>query len=267
MGNIVNMIARLVLLTFFSVGCVRGSCFKENITWLSTDIMDVVQPVAYPYLCQDLCAGTEECTAFTWTTNENPQFRSTCFIFSNTSNEISSAECISGPNSCTCSSEVACQGDEENILEIRPSVVTEGACQRICTETASCMYYTWHNANSFPSYTCILLSSCDESSVCSGCLSGPSECSSQLSSTCSFEISCQGDAENILEIIPGVVTEGACQKLCLESSSCGYYTWHDATSFPSYTCILLTSCDESSACSGCFSGPPECSSVEEGRGQ
>jgi len=177
------MMARLVFLALFSMGCVRGTCLTENMTWLSSDIMDVVQPVASPYLCQDLCGGTEECQAFTWTTEANMGIKSACFLFATTSNQTSCSDCLSGPRTCTCSSEVACQAEEENIVEIRPGVATEGQCQNICLETSSCMFYTWHDATSFPSYTCILLSSCDDSSVCSGCYSGPPECSSQLQPT------------------------------------------------------------------------------------
>jgi len=177
------MMARLVFLALFSMGCVRGTCLTENMTWLSSDIMDVVQPVASPYLCQDLCGGTEECQAFTWTTEANMGIKSACFLFATTSNQTSCSDCLSGPRTCTCSSEVACQAEEENIVEIRPGVATEGQCQNICLETSSCMFYTWHDATSFPSYTCILLSSCDDTSVCSGCYSGPPECSSQLRPT------------------------------------------------------------------------------------
>merc|ERR1711892_1174467 len=178
-----TMMARLVFLALFPMGCVRGTCLTENMTWLSSDIMDVVQPVASPYLCQDLCGGTEECQAFTWTTEANMGIKSACFLFATTSNQTSCSDCISGPRTCTCSSEVACQAEEENIVEIRPGVATEGQCQNICLETSSCMFYTWHDATSFPSYTCILLSSCDDTSVCSGCYSGPPECSSQLRPT------------------------------------------------------------------------------------
>merc|ERR1711892_1144006 len=124
------------------MGCVRGACLKENMTWLSSDIMDVLQPVASPYLCQELCAGTGECQSFTWTTESNLQIKSACVLFASPSTSTSCSACLSGPRTCTCSSEVACRGEEENIVDIRTGVVTEGQCQNICLETSSCMFYT-----------------------------------------------------------------------------------------------------------------------------
>ena len=180
------MVVRLALMLFFYMGCTRGTCLKEDITWLSTDIMDVVEPVSTPYLCQGLCGDMESCSAFTWTTENNTQLKWSCFLFGSISNRTSCKECVSGPPSCTCSLEGACYGDEDNILDIIPAVQVEGECQDMCSETPSCMFYTWHDATSFPSYTCILLTSCDVTdSSCSGCYSGPPACSSQLLSTTS----------------------------------------------------------------------------------
>ena len=59
------MIARLALFLFLCTGCVRGTYLKESMTWLSSDIMDILVPVATPHLRQVLCADMEDCSAFT----------------------------------------------------------------------------------------------------------------------------------------------------------------------------------------------------------
>jgi hypothetical protein len=178
------MVFRLALLVFFfSVRLVHGNCFKEDVTWVS-DILDIMEPVANPYLCQSLCGDLEDCSAFTWTTEENLNFESSCFLFAATSNRTTCKECISGPASCTCSSEVACSGDEDNILDAIPGVEEEAECQDLCAGMTSCRFYTWYDSTSFPRYTCILLTSCDVTdNSCSGCFSGPPACSEQISTT------------------------------------------------------------------------------------
>ena len=58
------------VLLFFPIGCIQGTCLKENITWLSTEIMDIQRPITDSYQCQGLCADLDSCSAFTWTTEE-----------------------------------------------------------------------------------------------------------------------------------------------------------------------------------------------------
>ena len=159
------------------------SCFKPNVTWLSGDILNVQRPVADPFLCQTICGDTEQCVAFSWTTSNNAQFELECFLFSSISNQTSFHECISGPASCTCSSELACHGGDDNIVDQILAVQTEAECQNLCFEDSSCGFYTWHNAGSFPPYFCVLINLCENTVPCQGCFSGPPECSHEVSST------------------------------------------------------------------------------------
>ena len=174
-----------IILILAAFDHISGSCLKPNQAWLSDNILDTYQPVSDPYLCQAICVDTEGCTSFTWTSENNSQLELYCFLFGSTSYKTSCEECISGPASCTCSTEVACHGDVDTTVDIIEGVLTEAECQVDCLETPDCMFYTWHNAGSFPVHSCILLSSCEVQSSCHGCFSGPSECSDEILTTTS----------------------------------------------------------------------------------
>ena len=177
-----------IILILAAFDHISGSCLKPNQAWLSDNILDTYQPVSDPYLCQAICAATDDCTAFTWTSEHNPQLQLFCFLFSTTYNQTSCQECVSGPVSCTCSSEVACPGDAGNTLDVIEDVLTEAECQDDCLENPECMFYTWYNGNSFPAHVCIILSSCEGTVPCHGCFSGTPECSQQLSTTTSAPV-------------------------------------------------------------------------------
>ena len=145
-------------------------------------MLDTLYPVMDPYQCQAICVDTEGCTAFTWTTADN-MLALHCYLFANISIQTSCEECVSGPSSCTCSSEVGCLGDASNIVDEILSVQTEAECQNFCLENPLCMFYTWFNADNTPANFCVLLNSCEDTSPCTGCFSGPPECSPEESTT------------------------------------------------------------------------------------
>ena len=180
-----DMILTFVLLFVVSLGHASGSCLKPNRSWLSVDILETVQAVPDPYQCQAICVDTEGCAAFTWTTADNQKLELHCFLFGSIANQTSFDECVSGPPSCTCSTEVACHGDAGNIVDEVAAVETEAECQMSCQENMACMFYTWSNGATFPPYYCVLLSSCQDTTPCQGCYSGPQECSQQISTTTS----------------------------------------------------------------------------------
>ena len=178
-----DMILNIVFLLGLILSQASGSCLKPNITWLSEDILDIVHPVPDPYQCQAICGDTDGCVAFTWTTADNQRLKLHCFLFGSTDDQTSCEECASGPESCTCSTEVACEAYEDNIVDELVAVHYEAECQNYCLESLPCLFYTWQNNHSFPAYTCILLSSCQDTVPCQGCYSGPQECSQQISTT------------------------------------------------------------------------------------
>ena len=171
------MISKLAILLLVHMGgSAQGSCFQENSTWLSPDILAVRRSVDEPSLCQEMCAGLEGCTAFTLTTDGYAELMTTCFLFAEIYNPTSCEGCVSGAATCTCSSEVACYEEEGTVLEVFPGVQTEGECKHLCQDPF-CTFCTWHGATSFPVYTCILHASCEDTYPCSGCFTGPSKCS------------------------------------------------------------------------------------------
>merc|ERR1712013_346721 len=168
MGLIINfmtskdMILTLVFYLGLTLSQVSGSCLHPNMTWVSVDILDTVLAVPDPYQCQAICVDTEGCAAFTWTTADNQELELHCFLFGNIGNQTSFEGCVSGPPSCTCSTEVARHDDAENIVDEIAAVETEAECQRNCQKNMTCMFYTWHNGATFPPYYCVLMSSCHD---------------------------------------------------------------------------------------------------------
>ena len=54
--------------------------------------------------------------------------------------------------------------------------------------------------------------------------------------------------------------EDLCRQECYETAGCHYYTWYGQTDFLAFTCLLLSSCDQTdTSCTSCHSGPPQCS--------
>ena len=91
-----DMILTFVLLFVVSLGHASGSCLKPNRSWLSVDILETVHAVPDPYQCQAICADTEGCAAFTWTTADNQELELHCFLFGNIGNQTSFEGCVSG---------------------------------------------------------------------------------------------------------------------------------------------------------------------------
>jgi len=57
----------------------------------------------------------------------------------------------------------------------------------------------------------------------------------------------------------GVEQEQACMQLCAGNHSCSLYTWYNASETLANTCFLMRNCSGiSTACRGCFTGPPSC---------
>ena len=173
----------LIVLAPFARGEL-SSCFTENTTWISLDIIDTLQPVGDCKECQQLCADHYNCSVFTWTSEENQHTKLFCFLFGETYNKTSCEHCVSGPNSCTCSTESACSAQEDNVDDVINGVMEEVECQSLCSSHSSCSVYTWYDGTGFPSYTCLLLTSCAERDHnCSGCFSGPPHCSADIPET------------------------------------------------------------------------------------
>merc|ERR1712013_23955 len=100
-----------------------------------------------------------------------------CSLFSNTSAPVScNYMCMSGPKECDMCSDcdTTCT---QGLLDIATNITTETYCQLICYSVPECSTYTWFTPN-HPnnSRECHLFSSCDNTTPCEQCLTGPDDC-------------------------------------------------------------------------------------------
>ena len=131
-----------------------------------------------PCRCQEKCSENQNCTQFTWLTEEANNYQRTCFLFLSPDTPEDCTNCVSGPRSCTCGSIGQCEDVGNNLLDMHVGVTAEVECQQLCGATTSCTYYTWFDRNA-PSFEniCFLYKFCpslDDS--CGHCFSGPPSC-------------------------------------------------------------------------------------------
>jgi len=125
-----------------------------------------------------LCKESENCVAFTWTSETNQEIQDGCLLFSSVENEIEFPNSVSGQRSCVfCSENFACRASDENEISVYENVNLEETCQEYCFNTSGCEIYTWYDSNEVLANLCVLLTSCDETFPgCTGCYSGPPTC-------------------------------------------------------------------------------------------
>eukprot|EP00092_Neocalanus_flemingeri_P020654 GFUD01022379.1.p1 GENE.GFUD01022379.1~~GFUD01022379.1.p1 ORF type:complete len:495 (+),score=82.82 GFUD01022379.1:9-1493(+) len=172
-------------LTILFIGKVFSSgddnfCFEEGVTWNHDDQIDIEVNIPTASECQNECKADGPCVAFTWNMLSHPHFPKVCSLFNSTDRAISCLSCLSGPPSCLCSQEFACNIVGDNIIDIVQSVSSEEECQVSCKNTENCKIYTWFNEDAEVwKSTCFLFMYCDDTDItCTGCFSGPPTCSS-----------------------------------------------------------------------------------------
>merc|ERR1711872_83237 len=99
------------------------ACYQFFTTWPQAS-SGIHSDIDSAQSCQLLCVQTEDCVAFSWHFGSDQFDENTCQLFSEIGEETSScADCVSGPKSCTCSSDVACRfagGAGSRLTETRP---------------------------------------------------------------------------------------------------------------------------------------------------
>jgi len=157
----------------------QSSCYEFDVSWVNGALEDFKFPVNDASQCQKFCKDSRNCTSWTWTTEENHQIKSACFLFSKTGNHTQWPETVSGPRSCSCSKNVACSATKENVIRVEV-IDSEETCKDFCYNTTGCSFYTWYDSSDFLPPICILLSECTETfSSCTSCFSGPPECKTE----------------------------------------------------------------------------------------
>ena len=118
-----------------------------------------------------------------------------CNLYEDTEDVIPCTSCVSGPVSCTCSSEFACVVSGTNLLDIVAQVGTEMECLIECASLSDCLFYTWYDQTSMTlTNECFLFSSCEEVDLENvGSHSGPVNCGSStphttVETTTSFDL-------------------------------------------------------------------------------
>merc|ERR1712037_698812 len=159
------------------------ACFQFFSTWNQATI-GIHSDIASAQSCQLLCVETEDCVAFSWHFGSDQFDENTCQLFSEIGEETSGcADCVSGPKSCTCSSDVSCSVDAEYLVHLQLEVSLEEECQDLCVAEPDCSWYSWYSSAGDPfQNTCALLSKCvDRQEVSDGSIkSGRAICNNLM---------------------------------------------------------------------------------------
>jgi len=159
-------------------------CYQEGLTWASQSI-EALPATDSAFACQAACINTSNCSGFTWYDLASPLIPEVCILYENTEDVIPCSSCVSGPASCTCSSEFACVVSGTNLLDIVAQVGTEMECLIECASLPDCLFYTWYDQTSMIlNHDCFLFSSCEDVDLeTAGPHSGPVNCGSSTPHT------------------------------------------------------------------------------------
>merc|ERR1712179_429561 len=147
-------------------------CYNFDTTYDQSLIIRNISDVWDNTACQGYCYDDPDCMAFThW------YMADICSLFSNTSMPVScDYTCESGPKECDMCSHrnTTCS---QGVLDITTNTTTETICQQMCYSTPECSTYTWFTPN-HPDIPreCHLYSSCDNTTSCKECVTGPDDC-------------------------------------------------------------------------------------------
>merc|ERR1719334_143838 len=167
---------------------------------------------------------------------------------------ISCIHVIESPVTCA-SNNTACDVHGDSLINSFSGIHTIAECRQICYDVEDCTFITYYSGNGFPLRNfCQIFKSCDETVSCTECISEAKGCHDLCSKNKIGAID-----DNFLDLIPNIRSEVDCRKLCIEKSSCEYYTFYlDAN--PNYgTCVLLSSLlPPIQDCPTCVTGPRQC---------
>merc|ERR1712179_819699 len=173
MGVIMMYLAGILLLALLSptYGDPVDRCYNYSTTYDQSLIIRNISDVWSEKTCQGHCYDDPGCVAFThW------YMADICSLFSNTSTPVSCDYCQSGPKECNMCSQrnTTCT---QGLLDILFNTPTETYCQQRCYSRPECSTYTWFTP-SHPdiSRECHLYSSCDNTTPCKECVTGPDDC-------------------------------------------------------------------------------------------
>ena len=132
--------------------------------------------------CQILCKNEKgnQCKYLTYFNEAAFPLQEFCYLYSSCEKHSDCSECVTETADCMCSSSVIGQIDNTNLLRDIPDINSEKDCQRSCSLTSLCRFYTYLSDQ----LQCILLSELKESvKDCEYCRTGPVDCSETKSTT------------------------------------------------------------------------------------
>ena len=208
--------AMLPLLLLAVSASADPACYRVNSSWVEPQLLEAVTPVPGPAECQLLCQDTQNCTAWTWTSENNLDFVLYCFLLSGHGNRTSYPDSMSGPASCTCSNLAACRAGPDNSLASHPGIQREQQCQELCATTADCRFYTWWDDTAdLTALLCVLLTGCEETDTqCRGCHTGTPDCSLEIDTKYSAILIVGGFHAKEISSVEAFVPSGSAYKLC-----------------------------------------------------
>ena len=157
----------------------------------------------------------------------------------------------------TCSNEgVECEYDENNLIDAVMNVPTLEECRQICLDRDYCSYttYFYDSASPVPSF-CLLFKTCETTNTCSDCMSENMGCFKMCGSNVVGDL-----RENVQDIIPNIESEMDCKQLCLNNTSCSYYTFffNNNTQFHKFCFLQTELLPPIESCEACITGPVNC---------
>ena len=177
---------------------------------------------------------------------------SLCLLFFPVS--ISSLNVIESPLLCA-SNNTACDVHGDALIDSFTGIETIADCRQLCYDADDCEFITYYGGDGFPLRNiCQLFHSCEETLMCTECVSETKGCYN----FCSKNIIGAID-DNMLDFIPNIGTERDCKELCGDRSGCEYYTFY-LEDDPYYgSCLLLSSLEPPiQDCPSCVTGPLQC---------
>ena len=123
-----------------------STCFTENIMWMDEMSGSIVN-VTSADDCQQLCVqNKQKCSFFSWSGPFSSPYRNMCWLYQYNTKPTESIGSISGPMSCTCSTEHTCMLHADLIVGIIEPVDNEVECQYDCRYEEACHFYSWFDS-------------------------------------------------------------------------------------------------------------------------
>jgi len=163
---------------------------------------------------------------------------------------------VSGSDVCDMFVQEQCPFLPGNVVGTVSGLESEQLCQKECQAVSSCNNFTFFTFPDPDPNECYLFKSCEETSPCDDCVSGPN--TPDMPDECMVDCGqfqngrCDLLFDNMLDIVEPVTSSQECQEACSTTTSCIEFSYDRASEI----CFLFSACVTIDSCSTCISGPP-----------